>query len=544
MKVLYAKEYGIVPGQEVAQKLKELLQKLASDDSEKTLVFEKGNYYLDSENVASPLLYITNTIGDNEWKEGEKPHENAVGIYLNGIKNLTVEGNASVFTARGQMTNIAMCGCENVELKNIELRAEKPDMHRLKVVSKGLCSVEFETDDQTQLCVKDDEIFFVGKDYETQLNYKRFTAHWIGKIPAKDDGILFRTSHPMMGALSVKVIDKHRIKAVYALKPRCKVGDSYYLFDVRRKYQGIFATGCKDIRLDGIVQRFNYGLASVFQDCENVTVSNCVFAPCEDSQLKMASVADFMQVCCCRGKVDIKNNFFKGAGDDCLNVHGIHFAVKNADKDNMTVSFMHPQSHGFCPFAKGDKLRLINPQTLLPEGESEVEEAVLTDEYNIRLKLKNAFPVDPQGKVIENATTIPDVTFENNFVDRIITRGLLLTTSGKVVVRKNRFVNTSMNAILVSDDAKNWYESGFVRDIQITENEFIATKGYYVCVKPENSRKEGYVHSGIKITDNYFASPYSKGMYFSCTAKTTVGKNRFVSGKKIKNIKSQIDSDL
>ena len=76
MKTVYAKDFGILPGNEVAEKLNGLLKKLKADREEKTLILEKGEYYLDSDKVPEPFLYITNTIGDNEWKDGEMPHKN------------------------------------------------------------------------------------------------------------------------------------------------------------------------------------------------------------------------------------------------------------------------------------------------------------------------------------------------------------------------------------------------------------------------------------------------------------------------------------
>ena len=46
--VFYASEYGIKPNQDVSEKFAELLQKLAETQDEKTLIFEQGDYYIDS----------------------------------------------------------------------------------------------------------------------------------------------------------------------------------------------------------------------------------------------------------------------------------------------------------------------------------------------------------------------------------------------------------------------------------------------------------------------------------------------------------------
>ena len=45
------------------------------------------------------------------------------------------------------------------------------------------------------------------------------------------------------------------------IAPACKTGDIYCLFDVRRKYQGIFVERCRDTVLENVAQHFNYGLA-------------------------------------------------------------------------------------------------------------------------------------------------------------------------------------------------------------------------------------------------------------------------------------------
>lgn len=544
MKTLYARDLGILPGTEVGERLNALLAELAEDKGEKTLVFDEGEYFLDSDDLPAPTLYITNTIGDSEWKRGEVPHKNKVGLFFDGINDLTVEGNKAIFTARGQMTNVAACGCRGLKIINIVFRAENPDMHTFKVIKKGFGYVDFLLDKESVYSHKGGGYRFEGKDYSTSFTAGRLTAGWIGKIPADDQNAISRTSHPFRGAFSLKERGERVFRARYLFAPPCRLGDEYVLFDVRRKYQGIFAENCVDITFDGIVQRFNYGLASVFQTCENVTVRNCVFAPDPHGSKKMASVADFIQICCCRGKAEITDNFFKGAGDDCLNVHGIHFAVKEADGKNMTVGFRHPQSHGFCPFKNGDVIRFTDPATLLPVGYNRVERAELINEREILLTLEREEGPDKRGKVVENADACPDLVFARNILDSIITRGLLITTSGKVVVEDNEFFNTSMNAILISDDAKSWYESGFVRDVLVKGNKFYGNKGYYVCVRPENRSFGGFVHSGIRIENNLFASPESKGLYFKAADDTVIINNKFEYGKKIISVNAGIKSDM
>ena len=167
---------------------------------------------------------------------------------------------------------------------------------------------------------------------------------------------------------------------------------------------------------------------------------------------------------------------------------------------------MHPQSHGFNPLRIGDRITYVDPDTLLCSGESEILSSEQIDEYQILLHLNGPAKAEC-GAVIEDIDAAPDLTFEGNRLDRIITRGLLLTVRGRVRIRNNQFIHTTMNNILISDDAKSWYESGCVRDVVIEKNEFLACPEHTVSIKPENKRHAGAVHSGIVIRNNTILTP-------------------------------------
>lgn len=95
----------------------------------------------------------------------------------------------------------------------------------------------------------------------------------------------------------------------------------------------------------------------------------------------------------------------------------------------------------------------------------------------------------------------------------------------------------------MSDDARSWYESGFVRDVTIRDNRFYGNKGYYVCVKPENRVYKGAVHSGITIENNLFSSPYSEGFYFKAASGVTLRNNEFVFGERIRAVDALAETE-
>lgn len=535
MKTLNAAEFGVLPEQEITQQLSALFEEAAKSKCEK-IIFSPGTYYINSEKCRRYMLYITNTVGDKEFKNNETPHLNEVPFYLNGIKNLTIEGSGAVFIIEGKVTNFAIENCENIVVRNMEIRHAHPDMHELRVVNKSLFSVDYEIDKDSQYTFENSKLYFYGTGYKCAADLCAANAHWIGLLRSETPEKIKRVSHPLFGAVRIQDLSNRRFRAYYPNTMRFKIDDRFYLFDVRRQYAGIFVNKSRNIVIDAFKQRFNYSLAFVAQDSENVTIENSCFAPEKNSARKMASVADFMQVCMCRGKFSVSNSVFDGAGDDCLNVHGIHFKIIKADGNKITVRFMHPQSHGFNPLRAGDEIAYINTKTMLQEGTSKIQSSELLNETDIQLVLDKASDKGA-GYVIEDVDACPDVDFENNYLTRIITRGLLLTTRGRVRIKNNHFKSTTMSGILLSDDAESWYESGMCLDVSVENNKFEYCGETPVRIKPENKIHAAPVHKNIKITGNEFMN--YKG--FCITAKSTdnlvVSSNKYCNSKHLKTVK-------
>ena len=61
-----------------------------------------------------------------------------------------------------------------------------------------------------------------------------------------------------------------------------------------------------------------------------------------------------------------------------------------------------------------------------------------------------------------------------------------------------------MSAILVSDDARGWYESGPVHELAIRKNKFVECGSPVIAIWPEIERFEAPVHKNITIEDNVF----------------------------------------
>ncbi len=547
MKV-FAKEKGITAGEDITLELSALFKELVKTDEPKELIFEPGEYFISSEKCGTEMLFISNTVGDNEFKAGGVPHKAAVALNLKNSKNLTIQGSGATFVISGKVTNAAVQNCENVEIAGLAFKTLNPDFHEMKVVRKTAFTVDFELYGDSHYEENTDVkgYSFTGSDYK--LDFFANRNHWgyLHKIFADDKNHVIRVKHPFFAALSIKETDKNLFRVRYPNTSRFTVGETYGIYDAIRQYNGIFIDRSKDIVLKDVKQYFNYGLALVCQDTENLTVDGAAFAPEKDSGRYIASCADFMQVCMCKGDIRITNSIFEGAGDDCMNVHGIHFSIIKIDGEKLAIRFMHPQSHGFNPLHENDAIEYIDPKTLLTKGNAIIKSSKLINETNIELKMDSTAGAST-GDVIEDTTMCPNLTFANNTLNRIITRGLLITTRGKVLVENNHFMSTEMDGVLFSNDAKNWYESGRVLDATIRGNRFDYCGGCYAEILPENGGTGSIVHGKFLIEDNDFNSSVGGGINAKGAQSLTIRNNKvktvksgFVKTKDVNELQSDI----
>ena len=524
--IINASEYGVQLNKENGKALSALFKKLAETEGEKTVVFEEGSYFVDAENCDTEMLYITNTAGDNEYKSGETPHKAQVLFNLKNIHNLKIEGNGARFVISGKATNAAIQNCEDIEINNIEIDYDNPDLHELKVINIGKHYVDFEVDEISTYEFKKGKFYFVGTGYKTNPLKEYRTAWHLSRVRAEDMNTIKRVRNIVSTAFKIKDLGDRKIR-IYYLKPfGFKMGDRYCFFGRRRQHAGIFVDKTKNLTLNNVAQRFNYSLAFVAQDTENITLNGLDFTPAKGRL--MSSAADFLQICMCRGKVSITNSKFEGACDDCLNVHGVHFKIVKVLNNTIVVKFMHKQSHGYNPIRANDEIAFINAKSLLEKGKAKVVSSKLINEYEIELQLDSAEHAIV-GDVIEDVTACPELDFKNNTVNRIATRAILITNRPKTVVEGNHFNSNSMSGISISDDAQSWFESGMCKDVVIKDNVFEYCGATPILVIPENKVHEGAVHSNIKILGNTFKKYDGTCISLKSTENVEIKGNTFNS---------------
>jgi hypothetical protein len=202
--------------------------------------------------------------------------------------------------------------------------------------------------------------------------------------------------------------------------------------------------------------------------------------------------------------------------DDAINVNATCLKIERVRSPNTILCrYMHPQSTGFEVFLPGERLRFIKADTLEAGAEMTVTSAEMDGDAHVVIVLDGEIPTGyAEGDAVENADWQPSVAFRNNIVRNSTPRGALFTTSGRVVCEGNIFDHVAGQAIHISGDAANWYESGGCRDVQICGNTFrdcAFLSGQAVVqitpnVKHPEKQRERY-HRNILIEGNRIETP-------------------------------------
>lgn len=529
--VIFPESFSIKPETDVTECFKNLFNTISESPAKKTLTLPKGNYVLRSKNAVRRKMFITNTKGEDEYSKDEEKNMHTIALDINGVEDLEIDGNGSTLVLDGKMTNVVIDNCKNITIKNLTIDTLLPNVHKLTVEKASPFYVTFRIDETSNYCEENGNYYWYGTDYKLGFtDYKNSGGWMVTARPSNYFHIKRNDVHPFFGASSIKEVAARVFKVRFIAPKDYEPGQVFYVFPTVRSEVGILVNSSKNIKLKNVTQHFNYSLAFVAQNSENITLDKLDFSPRRDAEVDFTSFADFVQMSMCRGNMIVKNSNFDAAGDDVINVHGFHFKIVESNKDKIAVKFCHSQSYGFECLRAGDTVAYIDPKSLLEVGETKILSVSRRDDYIFDLTLATYEPPLGVGGVIEDISACPNLEFSGNTINRIVTRGVLVTTRGKVLIENNNFLNTGMSGILIADDALNWYESGCVKNVTIRGNAFMNCDDNAILIAPECKKYEGAVHRNITIENNLFVLNKAHAVNVSC-ADNVILKNNIYRGR-------------
>ncbi|MGG7213893.1 InlB B-repeat-containing protein [Clostridium nigeriense] len=517
-------DYGADPSgaKDSAVAIQKAIEAAKEVDGKVIINFPKGEYQIYPDKAAERELYISNTVGVDQNYKMKK-----IGILLEDMKDVIVEGNDSLFNFHGKMTTFAAINCENIIFQNYKVDFQVPTVIDISVEAITENSATFYIPEcynyeinGTSLLWKSDKSPYTGEEYWTSKNSMNYTQIYDLKT-----GLTKRDSNQIFsGISSIEDLGNNRVKFNYTARPESiQIGLCYQMRPTVRDHAGAFIWQSKDVELKNLDIYFLHGFGIVGQLSENITINDVDFETPKGSGRTTAGYADFIQMSGCKGLVQILNSTFSNPHDDPINVHGTFLqVVERISNNKFKVRYMHNETAGFPNFYEGDEVEFMTKGNMIPV-ESSVAKVVevqgptgnssnssLTD---IIITLDKDMPgeIVAGQYVVENITYTPSVIISDNIFKETPTRGILVTTRKPIVIENNIFDGMGMAAIYISNDAQGWYESGPVRDVTIHNNIFkrsgngtVTQPVIYIYPTNPNVSTDKTVHENINISNNKF----------------------------------------
>lgn len=499
--------------------LQKALAKIKAEykEGEKVILrFPEGRYEFHEKGAAVREYYISNHDQTNPKK---------VGIALEDMKNLTLDGQGSEFVFHGRMLPVSLLRSENCLLKNFSIDFENPHIAQVKIVENDpQDGIVFEPAPWVDYRIAKDSIFEAYGEGWTMRH------SWGIALDGDTKHLVYNTSDigcPTKGASEVA---PRRIHAPGWKDARLVPGTVVAMRGWGRPTPGIFLSHDVNTTIENVKVHYAEGMGLLAQLCENITLEK--FGVClkgDADPRYFTTQADATHFSGCKGKIVSCNGLYEGMMDDAINVHGTYLkVVKRVDDRTLVGRYMHGQSWGFewgCP---GDEVQFIRSNTMELVGKQnkiisirpyDKEQTEGAREFLITFQEPVDQVINEQsGFGIENLTWTPEVLFSGNVIRNNRARGSLFSTPRKTIVENNLFDHTSGAAILLCGDCNGWFETGACRHVIIRKNRFVNAltnlfqfTNAVISIYPEIPDLKGqqqYFHGGpeggIVIEDNEF----------------------------------------
>lgn len=492
-----------------------LVEHLKANESDKhiTVVFPKGRYDFYEDGSFQREYYISNH---------DQTNPKSVGFALEGLQNITIDGQGSDFIFHGRMVPFALLNNANITLKNVNIDFEVPALRQLKVVevNKDADEVIAEIYPQGNYRVENKALVIEGEGYD----YRPI----VSMAFRPDKRLAYMRSDVSFAPSTVEEVSPNVLSVKgWGQLHETSIGERFVLRSYYRPTPGIFVSECLNTTFENVTVHYAEGMGLLAQMSENITLDG--FNVClrdDDDERFFTTQADATHFSACKGVIVSKNGLYEGMADDAINVHGTYLRItKRIDDNTLLARYMHPQAWGFkwgeegdeVQFVESEKMELVSNHTNTIKSIKAFDKPTEFGAKEFEIAFTDPLPaeISEEGKYgVENLTWTPEVIFSDNTIRNNRARGTLFSTPRSVVCENNLFDHTHGTAILLCGDCNGWFETGPCKDVLIKNNRFInaLTSNYQftnavISIYPEIPNledQEKFFHSGIVIEDNVF----------------------------------------
>ncbi len=476
------------------------------------LVLDGGRYILD------PLWCSERSLCySNHDKNGPK----RIGALIENMSNIELDFGGAVLECHGIVTPVAIIGSSSVTVRNLTLENPTTGFLQVRVTghnADGSIIVERMCGGENLALI--DGHFYVKYPYLDAL----FVPHTNIEYNGETGEIEYGTEDNTLGVPVAKLVftdlgfGEYRIEGGKRKPP---VGNILVISATRRLGAGFFIEESENLLIENVTIHSCYGMGLIAQMSKDITLRR--FCTLRNGEQYYTSDADATHFVNCTGTVTVEDSTFEGQLDDALNIHGIYTKIVAVAERELTVREMHHQSLGIKIYKPGDRIQILEPETLLPYTEKTVESVDYINSELISIKISESTSDVRVGDDVESLDRAARLVFRGNVVRNNRARGMLIATRAPALI-ENCYFHTSGTAIKFESDGKYWYESGGTTDVTIRGCKFDRCKhgGWGDAViecKPREATVDGqYFHKKINVEDNEFIMYNDLAVYFDNVA--------------------------
>ena len=484
------------------------LEEMKHDGGE--LVFEKGEYHFYTDGT-----YVGDFVTSNSGS-GVKH----VAFPFVDAKNITVDGNGSLFVVHEGVFPFLMYRAENITVKNFTMDTFLLPYCEFDVVSKDNDGFEIKIDKNiTPYKIEDGHVVFLREDKILTTADRKLSLHAVavhkvmylfaGDSTASTENLpaqfMLTDAEDRGETIYFKYRDDNPSKCFY------EIGEAMTINLEEKRERHCFFTGYSDgITIENATVRRGGGMGVLGMVTDNITVKGFKTDTSYHGNL-FSLTADAMHFINCSGKLEITDCDISAFMDDVCNIHGTYNIVENLDGNNLFVRYGHEAHAGQCQYINGDILDIINNETLEKVAEARFVSCEIISEDKMKLRLEldfiNGRENVKNGFFVENPGRMPEVLVKGNRLGKF---PHFRISGAKKMVCEDNFMYDFQVAFYVCDLAVYWYESGRVRDLTIRNNVFDNTRkpdfGPFISVGVSgyNYDNAPAIHDVIKIENNRF----------------------------------------
>lgn len=429
-----------------------------------------------------------------------------IAVLVEDMNDFEIDFNGSILDCTGILTPIAILNSKNIKISNLTIKNSNTGFIQLRVTGSKDGAVLAEKvcggGDFTII----DNRFYVRYSYISALLGLGTNVEYNGTTGEIEYATADNTLGVPCSRLSFTETEpgKYIIEGGKRIPP---INNMLVISGTRRFGAGVFVSDSENVTIENFNVYSCYGMGFIAQMTKDITLRN--FNTVRHDDQYYTSNADATHFVNCTGTVLVENCLFEGQLDDALNIHGMYTRIIDKTQSDLILREMHFQARGIKIYKKGDKIQVLDPNSLIPYVEKTIKDVEYINHDIIRLTLNESTDDCKVGDDVENLTRVADLIFRNNIVRNNRARGILLASKGKTIIEDSYF-HTAGTSIKFESDGNYYFESGGVNDVIIRNCTFDKCrhgswgKAVIECTPRKEIVENKYFHKNITIENNTF----------------------------------------